>query len=247
MQKYLIRLGFTTKEVSVYLALLELGNQPAANVAKKIGIPKSTALFILENLTKEGYVQKSKRGISQYFFADPQDLIEVKKWQHEQESQTLNEVVPLLEEFKTPFSYKPKVTFYEGVSGCQKVYLQLLESKTEILELGIHKDLEEKLGKSFMDNFIIQRCKRNIFLRAISSDNPVDKALQKLDKQQQRMQKFLPANADTYSSIAIWENKVLLLNLHSDAFGILIENEEVCRTLKTLFEVLYGYLPEGKI
>lgn len=244
MENYLIKLGFTEKEVSTYLALLELGNQPAANVAKKIGIPKSTALFILENLTKRGYVQKSKRGIAQYFFVDPQDLIKVKQQEHQQETEALKEVVPLLEEFKTPFSYKPKVTFYEGISGCQKVYLQLLESQTEILEMGIHKDLEEKFGQKFMDNFIKQRCKRNIFLRAISSDNPIDKALQQLDDEQKRTQRFLPPNAETYSSIAIWENKVLLLNLHSDAFGILIENEAFCRTLKTLFEVLYGYLPE---
>lgn len=242
MEKELIYLGFTAKEAQLYLLLLELGIQPAANIAKKLGIPKSTALFILDNLTRRGYVQKSKRGITQFFYADPQDLLQVKQRKHEQDEATLKSLIPLLEETKTPFSAKPKVTFYEGVAGCKKVYRNLLKSETEILEFGIHKDLEEKFGAKFMNDFIADRCKKKIFLRAISSENAIDKALSKLDKAQKREQKFLPTGADTYSSIAIWEDKVLLLNLHTDAFGIQIENAEFSRTLQTIFEVLYRSL-----
>ena len=242
MEKLLLSLGFTTKEANAYLALIELGTQPAANVAKKTSIPKSTTLFVLENLTKRGYVQKSKRGITQYFYADPSDLVQAKHTQHQAEQQALTEVVPLLEEFRTPFSSQPKVTFHEGVKGCRQVYLKLLDSQEEILEFGIHKDLEERLGKKFMDDFIVERCNRNIPLRAISSRNAIDLALHQQDHRQQREQKFLPDGADTYSSIAIWEHNVLLLNLHRDSFGILIQNEEFSRTLRTIFEVLYGKL-----
>lgn len=243
MEKQLLKIGFTTKEAQVYLALLELGNQSAAVVAKKLGMPKSTALFVLENLAQRGYLKKTKRGLTQFFFADPVDLEQSKRRQQQEENETLEHLVPLLQEFKSPFSSQPKLTFYEGVAGCKRAYQQLLESRTEILEFGIHKDLEEKFGAKFMDNFIAQRCKKKITLRAISSENAIDRDLQKLDVSQLREQRFLPDGSETYSSIAIWENKVLLLNLHQDAFGVLVENEEFSRTLRTIFTVLYKCLP----
>lgn len=242
MTKLLLKLGFTEKEVTIYLVLLELGSQPAANIARKVQMPKSTVLFILENLTERGYVQKSKRGVAQYFYADPKDLASAKKQQHQIEDAALSEVVPLLEELKTPFSAQPRVTFYEGKKGCRQAYSKILESTEEVLEFGIHKDLEAGLGTQFMNDFIESRCERKLHLRAISSQNAVDLALHKKDEAQLRLQKFLPTGAETYSSIAIWENKVLLLNLHTDSFGILIENTEFSQTLRTIFEVLYQRL-----
>ncbi len=42
---------------------------------------------------------------------------------------------------------------------------------------------------------------------------------------------------DLYSSIAVFDDKVILLNLHRDAFAILIENHEVAETLKTIHKL----------
>ena len=40
-----------------------------------------------------------------------------------------------------------------------------------------------------------------------------------------------------YSSITIFEDKVLLLNLFHDAFAILIDNKEVAESLRTIFKM----------
>ena len=37
------------------------------------------------------------------------------------------------------------------------------------------------------------------------------------------------------SSIALFDNKILILNLKKSAFGILIDNPDMYETLKTLF------------
>ena len=239
MKDLLKKLGFTAKEAAVYLALLEFGNQPASNIAKKVGYPKSTVLFLFDGLLKRGYIRKSNRGKTQYFYADPADLNKAKKRQIEAEEKALKKAVPLLEEFKTPFSSEPKVTFYEGIEGCKKAYLTLLESSTEILEFGAHGDLVEKFGEDFMDDFIAKRVKNKIFLKAISKKDPIHKKLGKFDKKHLREMEFYPSEkGDLYSSIAIFEDKVLLLNLYQDAFAILIENKEVAETLKTIHRMI---------
>lgn len=235
MKKLLTSLGFTEKETEAYLALIEFGNQPASQIAKKTGYPKSTVLFLFDNLLKKGYIRKSNKGRIQYFYADPKDLKIAKEKQLEEEKKALCAAIPLLEEFKTPFSSEPKVTFYEGVDGCKKAYSMLLGSSTEVLEFGAHGDLVEKFGEGFMNEFISQRVKNKVFLKAISKKDEIHKKLSKLDKKHMREIQFFPSEKGTlYSSIAIFENKVLLLNLYQDAFAILIENKEVAETLKTI-------------
>lgn len=241
LRNALLTLGFTEKESAVYLALLEFGMQPASVIAKKTGYPKATVLFLFDRLQQAGYVCKTYRGRVQYFHADPRDLRTAKQGEIAAQKKTLDATIPLLEEFKNPFTAQPKVTFYEGVAGCKKAYQLLLESKTDILEFATHRDLVEKFGAEFMRNFMRTRSKKGIFLKAICKKDAVHTALVKKNRAHKRAIHFHQDSHGTiYSSIAIFDNKVLLLNLYQDAFAILIENSQVAETLKTIHRIAWG-------
>lgn len=247
MLKQLETLGFSSKEAKIYLALIELGAQAASTIARKTGYPKSTVLFTLGELSGKGYVEKTYRERTQYFFADP---IQLQRRAHERitkESKALQEVIPLLEEIRSPFTSLPKVTFHEGLENCKQAYLSLLESTTDIWEFGAHKDMVNKFGSTFMERFIGQRKKRNIFLHAISKDDASGQEVQKVSSDVQREVRLFPNHLGTlYSSIAIFEHKVLLLNLYKDPFCIIVENFEMAESLKTIFRVCYVGM-EGSI
>lgn len=237
MNEELKKLGFNEKEVRVYLALLEFGSQAASVIAKKTGYPKATVLFICDRLVKRGYVRRSPKGRTHYFYAEPKDLAEAKSAQIAQEKSALDKVVPLLNEFKNPFSSPPKLTFFEGLDGCRKAYSLLLNSTTEINEFGVHTDLL-KLGENFMNDFIKKRRKKRIFLTAVCMRDEFHNSFQKRDKKDYRKIIMYPPSFGTlYSSIAVFENKILLLNLYRDAFGILIENSEVAETIRTIHKL----------
>ena len=241
MKKYLLDLGFNEKETEVYLALLEFWTQAASVIAKKTWIPKSTVLFLFDWLLKKGYIRKSNKGRVQYFFANPDDLQKAKSEQIKNEQEALNKTIPLLKEFKTPYSSTPKVTFFEWINWCKKAYSILLESKTEILEFGSHNNLEEKFSKIFMDEFIKKKVKNKIFLKWICSEELIHKDLEKQNKEHLRDLKFFSEKSwEFHSSICIFENKVLLQNLYWDAFSIIIENKEVCETLKTIHNLVWN-------
>ena len=243
IRENLQKLGLKTKEIDIYLLLIELGTQPSGVLAKKSAYPKSTVLFICQNLVDKGIIRKTNKGQVLYFHASTEDLHQAIRQEIESKQQALEQSLPILKELHNPYSSQPQVTFYEGKDGCRRAYSQLLDSETEILEFGIHQDLTKTLGNNFMNNFITERTKRDLFLRSISNENDIDKVLKKLDKVQCREQKFFATSkGKTYSSIAIFESKVLLLNLHHDSFGILIENAEVSETLKTIFELLWEQL-----
>lgn len=242
MRAQLEQLGFNPKEVEVYLALLEFGTQPASVIAKKTKIPRPTVLFLFESLLKKAYIRKAQRGRTQYFYAEPGDLEKAKSLELEKARSTLEEAIPLLKEFKNPFTSQPKVTFFEGLDGCRRAYSLLLDSTTEVLEFAPHDDLR-KMGDDFMEAFLKERARRKVFIRPICPRNETHLHYKKLDKKQHRQLKmFDPKKGTIYSSITIFEDKVLLLNLHQDAFAILIQNKQVAETLKTLHGMIWATL-----
>ena len=238
MFELLKKLGLNSKQIDVYLALLELGSQPASVIAKKISLPKSTVLFLLDQLLEKGIVLKSYKGKTQFFYAEVEDLSKAIKQSQKSQNDALSELIPLLKEFKSPFTSKPKVSFYQGIENCKKSYLQILETQEEFLEFGNHKDLVDKFGQKFMDDFISQRVKLNIKNQSISNSDSLHRSLKENSKTQKRHLKLVPQNLGSlYSSICIYDDKVLILNLHSDAFAILIENAQLAMTMKTIFKL----------
>lgn len=240
MEEQLMQIGFTAKEARVYLALLEFGNQPASVLGRKLNMPKATVLFILEKMVKRNIVRKTHRGRTLFFHAEPADLKEAVEQQLKQRQNALDKVLPLLEETKNPFTSPPKLTVFEGIEGCKKAYSQLLESSEEVREFGTHEDLE-KMGVDFMSDFIAKRVKGKIFLKDICVDSPVHRHFQGLDKKQKRdVHLFDPAVGRLHSSISVFEDKVVILNLFHDAFAVVIENHEIAETLKTIHKLTRG-------
>lgn len=235
MLERLIKLGFSEKEAQVYLALLEFGMQPASVLAKKTFFPKATIHFLCDNLVKKGYVRRAQKGRTQYFYADPNDLEKAQNEELKRKKEALSNVLPLLKEFKNPFTSMPKVTFFEGMDGCKKAYSTVLDSKSDILEFAAHDDLT-KMGEKFMNDFMNERAKRNLHINVLCPANETHKKYKSLNAKQKRTMRMFSTKkkGEIYSSIDIFEDKVLLLNLYQDSFAILIENKEFAETMKTI-------------
>lgn len=241
MKELLLRLGWKEKEVQCYLALLEFGQQPASVISKKLKMPKATVLFVLHRLCERGYLNMRKREKTEYFYADPKDFEIAKHAELQAETKIMEHVVPLLREYKNPLTSPPKTSFFEGTEGCKQAYARLLHSSTEILEFATHEDLVDKFGKEWMDDFIKERTVKKIFIKSICHDTPFDRYLQPFDRKQERSTKFVSdRDGKMYSCIDIYEDKLLLLNLGSDAFGILIENSAIVETMKTIHRIAWA-------
>jgi HTH-type transcriptional regulator, sugar sensing transcriptional regulator len=239
MEEYLLELGFTEKEAKLYLVLLEIGMQPASVLAKKTGFPKATIHFLCDNLVKKGYLRRSQKGRTQYFYAEPGDLEQAKEKELKSGQEALEKIIPLLKECKNPYTSPPKVTFFEGVDGCKKAYLTVLDSKTDVLEFAAHDDLT-KMGGKFMNDFIDERSKRKLHLDAICPENETHKKYKKKNKKHCRRTCMFPKKkGEFFSSIDVFDDKVLLLNLYQDAFAILIQNKEFADTMKTIYRLAW--------
>ena len=74
--KVLNEIGFSEKESKIYLALLELEQATANEVARKADINRTSAYDVLDMLIKRGVVSKyKKKGHTFFTVSDPRKLI----------------------------------------------------------------------------------------------------------------------------------------------------------------------------
>jgi len=73
--KKLEEIGLSDKEAKVYIAVLELGEGSASEIAKKSEVNRATVYFTLENLMKLGLVSATNEEKKQKFVPeDPSQL-----------------------------------------------------------------------------------------------------------------------------------------------------------------------------
>lgn len=103
-------------------------------------------------------------------------------------------------------------------------------------------------GTDFMDRFVVERIRRNIFCDAVASSGEIEKSLKKLDTEQLRdIALFSESYGSIGSSIAIYGDKVLILNLRGIEAGVCIENADFAETMKTIFRICKGTAHESPL
>lgn len=159
-------LGYSEREIKVYLALLELGSSKVGPIAAKTRMQHSKVYQSLEKLIDKGlvtYVLKSK---IKYFQAqDPKLILNLVK---EKEKKFL-EIMPLLK-LKQQFAQEPQIaTVYEGYKAIKAMFDNIFEEMNKKSHYYIFA-LKEEYGSANALRFI-----RHLHLKVseIGSDNRI--------------------------------------------------------------------------
>jgi len=239
MKNALITLGLNEKQIQTFMYLVEYGSSPASEIAKHVSIPKSTVNFLADTLWQQWYLKKSFRWNTGYFEVDIDHFRDAVSSHLLKQQTALDAVIPELQNKLKFTSNKPKITFLEWLESCQQAYLELL--KTDIFyEFWAHADLESAFWKKFMDSFISQRVKSGVFCDSIGTTGEIENAIQQLDSVQNRDLKIFERNqyGKISSSIAIYDDKVLILNLSEQLpMWVLIQNPQFSQTMKTIYMI----------
>lgn len=231
------------KEIKIFEKVLELGQQPASNIARVLELPRNTIRSILDTLVKRGLMVKTNRANTQYYSCEKKESIlralKHKKLQMEEE---LGNQIDLIENYGDELNIKyqsksrPKITFYEGTDGLEKVYEDTLTAKDDIVSWASFEGMHESMPEYFK-TYYARRAKKKIFIRSIHPDSTFAKERQKNDKKELRKSKLVPSNKFNWGpEIQIYNDKI---NISSwkEKLGIIIESQEVAQALKTIFEM----------
>lgn len=168
MEEILKDLGFSEREVKVYLALLELGETTVGPIAAKTRIQHSKIYPTLEKLIDRGLVTFIIKSKTKYFQAvNPKQILFLLK---EKERQ-FQEILPKLEE-KQKIALSPQTAkVYEGYKAIKAMYDSILDELNDksYYYVFAFKDeyVESPLASRFLRNIHMQLSEKRVDDRLI--------------------------------------------------------------------------------
>lgn len=251
LEKLFKDLQFSEKESAVYLAILELGQARAIDLAKKTGFNRTTVYDLLEALIQKGLISKFKKGATSFFNAlAPERLINyLERDQAEycvgvkKKKQQVQELLPQLISLQNVLSTKPKVKFFEGEKGMREAYEDTLTAKNGIIAYANVETMHQGLP-NFFPEYYQRRVKAKIFIRAILPRNKLSLERAQHDQAEMRATRFLPAGQIFSPEVNIYNNKMLIASW-KEKIAVVIESKELADLQKIIFENLWLTLPKN--
>jgi len=242
IRKKLAFIGFTDKEINIYISLLEIGKGTVAEIARKAGINRPTGYHILGSLESKGLVRVSGKEPKQEFIAESPDRIESLLLEQIRENEEkLAQARLLIPELKSMHNVteRPKIMFYEGRDGLKQVYEDTLTSHEPIRAYAAVDDMHKGLPNYFSE-YYKRRTKNGITIRAIVPATEIGNERKLQDEKEMRETALVPADKYYFSpEINIYDNKVMIASWR-EKLGIIIESAEIADAMKKIYELAWA-------
>lgn len=235
-QESLQHLGLESKEIAIYLAVLELGEATVLEIAKKSGIKRPTAYVVLQNLETKGFVSKEIKGKKILFVPEhPKKLLT----EAELKLRELKDVLPQLESLLQKDEDKPRVMIYEGKDQLDRAYDESFTAKGEVLYMSTLQLSQDVFKRTFrkMDVVVLSQDYR---MRELVDDSEQGRKYVERVKGEYRdvriiPKQFLPFEID----VGIFGSTVLVTSLKKEYFTVKLQSAEIAQAFRQLFEAMW--------
>jgi HTH-type transcriptional regulator, sugar sensing transcriptional regulator len=237
IESKLAALGLDEKEQRFYLAALQLGSAPVTEIANRAGVTRTNGYDLLQRLERRGLLtQISGNGARHVVAEDPSVLIG--HW--EQTRSMLDSLVPELKSLFNGAQLKPRIRFYEGAEGIEKVLWETLECRSGTLlgVLSMHELLEVP-GLEGMQKYIAERVKRGLRLRVLRSTSRETAPIWPSSEQELRELRYAPNFVELGMTMYICDDTVSYLSSKRENYGLVIESREFSALSRAMFEGLW--------
>lgn len=237
-EEVLRNLGFSKKEIEVYLALLSLGPAPVTKIAKKSKTFRTYTYDILEELVKKGVVSSYIKSGTRFFEAtEPAKLLEIIK----EREQQVKSILPGLEDLKGSSIKKPELEFYEGKEGIKTLMEKIIKAKpNELLVIANAQKQIEFMGFYF-EQYLKQRIKQKIKTRVLAERSKFSmERIKKKDKEEYRETRFLPQKITEPVVKYIYGDNVVIISFEPNIVGMSLSDNNIASYERKVFEILWS-------
>ena len=241
------KLGLKDKEVSVYLASLELGPSTVQTIARKAQVVRATTYVILEALANKGLVTQFKEEKKTLFAAEPprqlMRLLEKQKEEIQEREERMKVLLPELQVLMKGAEGVPTVRYFSGIEGLRAM-------RREMMMYSQPGDLWYTFTPSDHLNSVLapdersyqnQRVSKKIKNRVIftTKSEAVKKAMLE-DPHDGVERRFVPYNLfATTSGLTIFRDRIAIGAFTGKVGGVIIESEPMADMLKKLFDLAW--------
>lgn len=239
-------LGLAEKETKVYLALAQLGQAAAQEIAQEAEIKRSTAYLCLEHLKELGLISQTIRNNRRYFVAEnPYQLLSLAEKEREKaqkREQKIMDLIPVIKSLSKQAKIVPKLNYHEGINGIWIVLHETLRKNNNQYFIGSFETLLKVLGREeFTKNYTDKRRKLGNKIYNIC-DQFKQPHRGFFSDPNFREIKYLPKNIKTTSSIWFYDNRLILFNFTKPYSATVVESIEIVSLLKFMFGFVWQAL-----
>lgn len=237
-------LGIDEREAGVYLAMLEVGECTVATLVKNLDLPRTSVYLLISRLSKKGLVSQTTIGKKIYYSpASPERLksiaIESEK-KAKENRENIEKILPELS-FLANYKEKPKIQYFSGREGIKAIFEDLLDSgEVKNYYIGSMEKVASVVGERYLKEWMHRRVKAGIFsygVRVRSEELPA--RAYRSSRKMMREIRYAPENFDSPFYIVIYGDRVAMVSNKQERFGLIIESQDLAKTQKSLFEVLW--------
>lgn len=243
LEQYLQNIGLDAKEAKVYLAGLQLGPATIVELSASSGVKRSTVYQIIGDLKDKSLVNVSLRNKRKIFtMQEPDNLYILLK----QKENILKQIMPDLEALKNVSAKKPAIRIFEGVSGLQQIYEDMIKKPGEILCLAAPKEkMSQKVFDYLVESWEPRRIAGAVEIRRININYNNDWQLnnRKMERPEEKEAVFYWPQKDYPFTVGIYiyRQKVAFVSFgEKELVGIIIRSPEINLTLKLMFEMFWN-------
>jgi sugar-specific transcriptional regulator TrmB len=235
LQKRLEHFGLNSKEATVYLALLELGEGTLADLARKSRVKRTTLYDIARSLKEKGLVSVVRNGGRLRYSAEDPRMFGERL--HEQQT-LLSGMLPELLSLANALPHKPKVRFYEGIEGIKEVYRDTLTYPDQELLAWVTDEALTHFDPVFLNTvYLPKRIAKKIWMRALVSDVPALSEYVGRDASSLRTTRLLDKKRFPLAiEINLYGGRNVAFMSFKEQTGLIVESERIYSTLKSIFE-----------
>lgn len=245
----LINAGFSPEQSEIYLSLLEHGPQTAISLAKTTKVKRTYVYKICQELANQNYIIVEQKGHTTIFSPLSPNIIinklSEKKNQIESAEIGINNLLPsLLSKFRL-IDKKPIITYYEGIEGIKKVYLDTLSENKPILALVETSKVNPEIYQWVTNIYAPNRIKQQISVKAIVTTGSKTKKYTELNNTELRQTKTISSDQFPFEhEVNIYGNKLAIINHNKNGplIGIIIENTQIATTFRSWFNLTWSKL-----
>lgn len=246
IENTLKEIGLTTGEISVYLALLELGSTKIGPLIKKSKVSGSKAYEVLERLSQKGLAGRTIINNTMYFeAASPEKIIEYlneKENLIKAEKNKVKKIIPelILKCNKQSYSKAKIFTGFEGMKTVNQYIIDSLSKGDEWLSMGLTE--QPKTWEIYFNKKQKERAKKGINHKQLL--NQKYQSLYRERKGHTQI-KFLPAELDMPTSTEIFgDNIAIFILIKEDPLVLLIQSEAVAKSFRKYFYMIWSSIDE---
>lgn len=248
IHSFLAELGLSVQESEAYDIALWLGTFAASTLGTRLGVPRSTARYTCESLVRKGLMIETKKANTKLFIAEnPTKLFSIL---HEQEAELtrkreqLELTIKELQQRYNPEAKLPKITFYEGVDGIERMFEELLTRPTSLYSFGagdyflgkepeLIKNFRKKGQKVYRDTYVIR--------------SPKYKSLHTNDGEK-RYNRYFQHIEELKIDIQIVDDVLTIASMENTApIGIVIKHQGIVDAFKGIFSELWNCIEQDEI